>query len=97
HQIPMVELERLLQDFRRKWERIHSCSRRSGVTGIFQPLHHLFGPADAQMCGGDYFERRSPTMKCKLETAARNFWQHAARRWVAALTNDVHLHEVDAG
>src|SRR5437899_2980833 len=49
------------------------------------------------MCSGDYFERSSPTMKCKLQAAARNFRQHAARGWVAALTNDVHLHEVYAG
>ena len=46
--------------------------------------------------GSNDFERSPPTVKPKLQARAMNLGEQPARRWITTLTNDVHLHIVDA-
>ena len=92
----MIEFERILQNVGGERERVHSGLGRRGVAGVFEPLDDGFGPADAEVRGGDHFERGAPTVEGEAESLSGDGGQDAARGGVAALADDVHLNVIDA-
>ena len=90
----MLDLERLFQNLLGQWKRIHARARCRGITGIFQPFHHLLFANKLLNARQPHFQRRSPTVEGKFQTRPPDLAQQAPRGGVPALADHVHLYIV---